>query len=66
MPSIDQSTAAPKIPLRDYVYNETRYSMLVQADEGRAEKLLKLAQEDVEKRWKQYEALASSAVKTGE
>jgi pyruvate-ferredoxin/flavodoxin oxidoreductase len=57
---------APKIPLRDYVYNETRYSMLVQADEGRAEKLLKLAQEDVEKRWKQYEALAASAVKSGE
>jgi pyruvate-ferredoxin/flavodoxin oxidoreductase len=57
---------APKIPLRDYVYNETRYSMLVQSDEARAEKLLKLAQEDVEKRWKQYEALASSAVKAGE
>ena len=57
---------APKIPLRDYVYNETRYSMLVQSDEGRAEMLLKLAQEDVEKRWKQYEALAASAVKSGE
>ncbi len=40
--------------------------MLVQSDEGRAEMLLKLAQEDVEKRWKQYEALAASAVKSGE
>jgi pyruvate-ferredoxin/flavodoxin oxidoreductase len=49
---------APKIPLKDYVYNETRYSMLVQADEERAEKLLKLAQSDVETRWKQYEQLA--------
>ena len=56
---------APKIPLRDYVYNETRYSMLVQSDEGRAEMLLKLAQEDVEKRWKQYEALASVCRQVG-
>jgi pyruvate-ferredoxin/flavodoxin oxidoreductase len=63
---LNLDSKAPKIPLRDYVYNETRYSMLVQADEGRAEKLLKLAQEDVDKRWKQYEALAASAVKSGE
>ncbi len=49
----------PKIPLKDYVYNETRYSMLVQADEARAEKLLKLAQEDVNNRWKMYERWAS-------
>ncbi len=49
----------PKIPLKEYVYNETRYSMLVQADEARAEKLLKLAQEDVNNRWKMYERWAS-------
>jgi len=64
--ALSLDSKAPKIPLRDYVYNETRYSMLVQSDEGRAEMLLKLAQEDVEKRWKQYEALAASAVKSGE
>ena len=63
---LNLDSKAPKIPLRDYVYNETRYSMLVQSDEGRAEKLLKLAQEDVEKRWKQYETLANAAVKSGE
>ena len=63
---LNLDSKAPKIPLRDYVYNETRYSMLVQSDEGRAEMLLKLAQGDVEKRWKQYEALATSAVKSGE
>ena len=28
---------APKIPLKDYIYNETRYSSLVRSDEGRAE-----------------------------
>jgi pyruvate-ferredoxin/flavodoxin oxidoreductase len=50
---------APKIPLKDYVYNETRYSSLVRVDEERAEKLLKLAQEDVNARWKQYEQMAT-------
>jgi pyruvate-ferredoxin/flavodoxin oxidoreductase len=50
---------APKIPLKDYVYNETRYSSLAQRDEDRAEMLLKLAQEDVLARWKQYEQMAA-------
>jgi pyruvate-ferredoxin/flavodoxin oxidoreductase len=50
---------APKIPLKDYVYNESRYKSLVQRDEERAEMLLKLAQEDVNNRWKQYERLAA-------
>jgi pyruvate-ferredoxin/flavodoxin oxidoreductase len=50
---------APKIPLKDYIYNETRYSSLVQRDEERAEMLLKLAQEDVLARWKQYEQMAA-------
>ena len=50
---------APKIPLKDYIYNETRYSSLAQRDEPRAEMLLKLAQEDVLARWKQYEQMAA-------
>jgi pyruvate-ferredoxin/flavodoxin oxidoreductase len=53
---------APKIPLKDYVYNETRYSSLVQRDEERAEMLLKLAQEDVTARWRQYEQMAAMQV----
>jgi pyruvate-ferredoxin/flavodoxin oxidoreductase len=51
---------APKIPLKDYVYNETRYSSLARIDEGRAEMLLALAQQDVLNRWKQYEQLAAA------
>ncbi len=47
---------APSIPLQKYVYNETRYTMLSQSNEEAAERLLKLAQEDVNKRWKQYRA----------
>jgi pyruvate-ferredoxin/flavodoxin oxidoreductase len=40
----------PTIALSDYVYNETRYRMLTQVDEARAEELLKEAQEDVSRK----------------
>ena len=50
---------APSLPLEKYVYNETRYKMLTLSDEARSEELLKLAQEDVNARWKQYERLAA-------
>jgi pyruvate-ferredoxin/flavodoxin oxidoreductase len=50
---------APSIPLQDYVYNETRYSMLTKSKPEQAKVLLKLAQEDVLTRWKLYEHMAS-------
>jgi pyruvate-ferredoxin/flavodoxin oxidoreductase len=49
----------PSIPLSDYVYNETRYKMLIQSDEARAEKLLKEAQQDVKSRWTFYQQMAA-------
>ncbi|MBD3276182.1 MAG: pyruvate:ferredoxin (flavodoxin) oxidoreductase, partial [Candidatus Marinimicrobia bacterium] len=49
----------PKIPLEDYAYNETRYKMLKKSYPERAEKLMKLAQEDVNEQWKVYEQMAS-------
>ncbi len=49
----------PSIPLDQYIYNETRYRMLVQADEARAEMLLKNAQADVKKRWEYYKQMAA-------
>ncbi|GAB4486227.1 MAG: pyruvate:ferredoxin (flavodoxin) oxidoreductase [Anaerolineales bacterium] len=49
----------PSIPLEQYVYNETRYRMLAQADEARAELLLKNAQSDVKKRWEYYKQMAA-------
>ena len=49
----------PSIAVRDYAYNETRYKMLVQTNEERAEKLMKLAQEDADARWLQYSQLAA-------
>jgi pyruvate-ferredoxin/flavodoxin oxidoreductase len=49
---------APSIPLEQYIYNETRYTMLRQSDPAAAKVLLEEAQQDVNERWKRYEALA--------
>jgi len=49
----------PTISLDKYAYNETRYRMLLQSDEQRAEKLLKLAQKDVKGRWDLYRQMAA-------
>jgi pyruvate-ferredoxin/flavodoxin oxidoreductase len=50
---------APSLPLQDYIYNETRYSMLKRSQPEVAAKLLHLAEENVKRRWKQYEYLAA-------
>ncbi len=55
---------APSIPLKDYLYNETRYTMLVQAHPEEAKALLELAQQDVRDRWRLYEQLARAAKPT--
>jgi len=49
----------PTTRLEDYVYNETRYRMLLQADESRAEKLLAQAKHDNEARWTLYQQMAA-------
>jgi pyruvate-ferredoxin/flavodoxin oxidoreductase len=49
----------PSIPLEQYVYNESRYRMLAQSDEQRAETLLKLAQKDIKSRWNMYRQMAA-------
>jgi pyruvate-ferredoxin/flavodoxin oxidoreductase len=49
---------APSVPLKDYVYNETRYTMLVQSDPERAKTLLAEAQRDVESNWEKVARLA--------
>ena len=55
---------APKIPLRDYAYNENRYRMLTQSDPQSAEALMLLAQEFVNQRWRKYEELAKTPQET--
>ena len=49
---------APSIPLKDYIYNETRYTMLAKSNPDEAKRLLELAKEDVAERWKLYDYLA--------
>jgi pyruvate-ferredoxin/flavodoxin oxidoreductase len=48
----------PTIEIKEYAYNETRYRMLLQSDEERAEALMKLAQADATKRWNLYKQMA--------
>src|ERR671939_221841 len=50
---------APSIPLEKYIYNETRYTMLVHSDPKAASELLVEAQQDVKTRWRMYEHMAS-------
>jgi pyruvate-ferredoxin/flavodoxin oxidoreductase len=50
---------APSVALKDYTYNEVRYRMLTHSDPVEAERLMKLGQEDVRRRWKQYEDMAA-------
>ncbi|MBI5963074.1 MAG: pyruvate:ferredoxin (flavodoxin) oxidoreductase, partial [Chloroflexi bacterium] len=49
----------PSIPMSQYAYNETRYKMLTQLDEARAEELMKEAQHDAKSRWTLYQQMAS-------
>jgi pyruvate-ferredoxin/flavodoxin oxidoreductase len=48
----------PTISLEKFAYNETRFRMLLQSNEERAESLMKLAQHDVRERWHHYHDLA--------
>lgn len=48
----------PTIKLRDYAYNELRYKVLTQTNPAEAERLMDLAQEIVDLRWKNYEEMA--------
>ncbi len=53
---------APAIPLENYIYNETRYTMLKNSNPEAAAQLLKEAQEDVNQRWKLYQHWAAMPV----
>jgi len=59
---LELDSKAPSLPLKKYIYNETRYTMLAHSDPGGAKELLALAQEDVLARWRFYEHLAAMPV----
>lgn len=49
---------APSIPVSEYAYKETRYQMLVNKDEQRAEMLMNAANEDARLRWERIQRMA--------
>jgi pyruvate-ferredoxin/flavodoxin oxidoreductase len=49
----------PTIPVEQYMYSETRFRMLTQSNEERAEALLKLSVNDAKSRWNFYSQLAA-------
>jgi pyruvate-ferredoxin/flavodoxin oxidoreductase len=52
---------APSIPLKKYIYEEARYSMLARSHPQHARELLRRAQDDVERQWRVYESRAAMA-----
>jgi pyruvate-ferredoxin/flavodoxin oxidoreductase len=61
-PAMQLDSRAPSVPLEDYLYNETRYTMLRQGHPEEAKKLLEQAQHDVDARWKMNETWADMGV----
>ncbi len=49
---------APTMPVRDFMMAETRFAMLARSHPQRAEALARLAQRDVDERWRYYSQLA--------
>ncbi|MDO5710217.1 MAG: pyruvate:ferredoxin (flavodoxin) oxidoreductase [Micrococcales bacterium] len=49
----------PRLKLRDYHSRELRFRMLASSDPAEAERLQALAQEQVDRRWNEYEDLAA-------
>jgi pyruvate-ferredoxin/flavodoxin oxidoreductase len=52
---------APSLPLEDYLYAETRYRMLAQSRPDEAKRLLELAKQDIQTRFRNYQQLAGAA-----
>jgi pyruvate-ferredoxin/flavodoxin oxidoreductase len=51
----------PKIKFKDYAYQENRFKMLVKSNPDEAKRLIKLAQDDVLRRWNAYKNMASTS-----
>jgi len=52
-------SARPRIPLADYTSRELRYRILAQRDPAEAERLMALAEHEVQLRWATYEEMAT-------
>jgi pyruvate-ferredoxin/flavodoxin oxidoreductase len=58
-PPLTLDSVRPSMPFRAYAERELRYRMLLQSDPARGEALMRAAQAAVERKWKQYEELAT-------
>ena len=56
----------PTVPVEEYAYNETRYRMLLQSNEERAEVLMAKAKNDAASRWTLYQQMADMHYKSPE
>ncbi len=54
----------PRLTLSDYHGRELRFKMLANADPAEAERLLALAQDQVNRRWADYERMATAGAET--
>ena len=52
-------SSRPRIPLKEYAYNELRYKMLTRTNPVEAERLMTMAQEVVHQKWSIYEEMAT-------
>ena len=57
MPGLQLDSRAPTIKFRDFAATEARFAMLGRADPEGAERLLELAQRDIDDRWHLYEQM---------
>ncbi len=48
----------PTLPLREFAMKQARFAMLTRTRPAEAERLLRLAQQDIDERWRLYEQLA--------
>ncbi|HEX8201508.1 MAG TPA: pyruvate:ferredoxin (flavodoxin) oxidoreductase [Isosphaeraceae bacterium] len=48
----------PSLPFREFAMKEARYAMLTRSNPAQAERLLALAQRDIDERWHYYEQIA--------
>ncbi len=58
-PPLKLDSKKPKRPLKDYIYNEARYKILVKTNPAKADELLAAAQDAVNAHWHKYEQMAA-------
>ena len=63
-PALHVDSAAPKVPLQEYLNLENRFKMLSKARPADAKMLFQEAQEHVNTRWQLYQQLAKNGSKT--